>query len=31
VRLVAGDARGIEQHTNKKRRASRSTRQQLSQ
>ncbi|MGI5514852.1 zinc ribbon domain-containing protein [Streptomyces sp. CA-106131] len=31
VRLVAGDVRGIEQNTNKKRRASRSTRQQLSQ
>jgi putative transposase len=31
VRLVAGDIRGIERNTNKKRRASRSTRQQLSQ
>ena len=31
VRLVAGDVRGIERNTNKKRRASRSTRQQLSQ
>ncbi|MGW4441076.1 zinc ribbon domain-containing protein [Streptomyces sp. NPDC004596] len=31
VRLVAGDVRGIEKNTNKKRRASRSTRQQLSQ
>lgn len=31
VRLVAGDVRGIEQNTNKERRASRSTRQQLSQ
>ncbi|MGW9033209.1 zinc ribbon domain-containing protein, partial [Streptomyces sp. NPDC055722] len=31
VRLVAGDVRGIEQNTNKKRRTSRSTRQQLSQ
>jgi IS605 OrfB family transposase len=31
VRLVAGDVRGIERHTNKRRRASRSTRQQLSQ
>jgi putative transposase len=31
VRLIAGDVRGIEQNTNKKRRASRSTRQQLSQ
>jgi IS605 OrfB family transposase len=31
VRIVAGDVRGIERHTNKKRRASRSTRQQLSQ
>ncbi|MFG2260079.1 zinc ribbon domain-containing protein [Streptomyces mirabilis] len=30
VRLVAGDVRGIEQNTNKKRRASRSTRQQWS-
>jgi putative transposase len=31
VRLVAGDVRGTEQHTNKTRRASRSTRRQLSQ
>src|SRR6516225_6662407 len=31
VRLVAGDVRGIERNTNKTRRASRSTRQQLSQ
>ncbi|MGW5433776.1 RNA-guided endonuclease InsQ/TnpB family protein [Streptomyces sp. NPDC004059] len=31
VRLVAGDVRGIEKNTNKTRRASRSTRQQLSQ
>jgi putative transposase len=31
VRLVAGDVRGIEKNTNNKRRASRSTRQQLSQ
>ena len=31
VRLVAGDVRGIERNTNKKRRASRSTRRQLSQ
>jgi transposase len=31
VRLVAGDVRGIERDTNKRRRASRSTRQQLSQ
>jgi hypothetical protein len=31
VRLVAGDVRGIERHTNRRRRASRSTRQQLSQ
>lgn len=31
VRIVVGDVRGIEKNTNKKRRASRSTRQQLSQ
>jgi putative transposase len=31
VRLVAGDVRGIERNTNKRRRASRSTRRQLSQ
>ncbi|MGP3922344.1 RNA-guided endonuclease InsQ/TnpB family protein [Streptomyces sp. 8N616] len=31
LRLVVGDVRGIEQHTEKRRRASRSTRQQLSQ
>lgn len=31
VRLVVGDARGVEQNTEKKRRTSRSTRQQLSQ
>lgn len=30
-RIVAGDVRGIEQHTRRKQRASRSTRQQLSQ